>query len=289
MTHAVEHSAAAPHEWAALRTPQFPRPGPRATVLLPVGSTEQHGPHLPVQVDTLLADTVARAAAARCANRQDVLVLPPLWVSLAEHHMGLPGSLTLDFATLYAFIRCVVRSVQRQGWQRVLLVNGHGGNVSALGVVADGLAAEFGCTVASVTYWQVAAGDFGGILEAQNNLAHACEAETSMLLHLRPGLVDTDAAAQVDAPATGFVETAGFYRWRPITDWSSSGVVGVPAAACADKGRRLLEAAADAVARCIEDEGLWTTRAAAPAPQRRDAGAASTPGDVRCGGVDGLG
>ena len=244
--------------WHCLKTPEFDvDERERCVVILPIGSTEQHGPHLPVQVDTLLAAEVALRA-ARCAPASTpVLVLPALWVSLAEHHMAMAGSLTLDFDTLHAFVRCVVASLHRQGYRRVLLLNGHGGNISALSTIADLLAIETSMPVATATYWLVAASDFGRILESQDNLLHACEAETSMLMYLRPELVDAAAARSVQAPQRGFLEPAGTHRWRPIGHWSCSGVVGVPRLASAEKGACLLEAAARAVAACISDGSLW--------------------------------
>lgn len=239
-------------QWNALRSTQFDKArASETTVVLPIGSTEQHGPHLPVQTDTLLATEVAHRAAALCAPDLPVLVLPPLWVSLAEHHMALPGTLTLDHATVLAFIRCVVRSVARQGYGKVFLLNGHGGNVNALAAIVDQLTPELGLPMATTTYWVAAAERFAAILEEQKTVMHACEAETSMLMHLRPDLVDTAAARTVDAPPLGFFQSGGVHRWRPVAHWSCSGVVGVPRLANANKGQQLLDAAAQAVASAL--------------------------------------
>lgn len=250
---------AQPVEWAEGRSPQFD-PALRAvtTVVLPIGSTEQHGPHLPVHVDTLLASEVALRAAARADARAPMLVLPPLWVSLAEHHMRLGGTLTLDVPTLHAFIRCIVLSLQRQGYRRVLLLNGHGGNIAALNTIADQLAIETAMPVAAATYWLVAGEAFAQILEAQPGLLHACEAETSMLLHLRPDLVDLAAAGADAKRPSGFLEPAGTHRWRPIAHWSCDGIVGVPQRASAAKGERLLAAAVDALLACLAAPGFWS-------------------------------
>jgi creatinine amidohydrolase len=244
--------------WANLRSPQFNRSSMAQTIaILPIGSTEQHGPHLPVQVDTLLATEVAQRAAVMYQGKQPVLVLPPLWVSLAEHHMMMAGTLSLDHATLLAFIRCIVRSLARQGCGQVLLLNGHGGNMAALVSVVDQLSGELDVPLSTSTYWVAAAEAFGEILEGQSNLLHACEAETSMLMYLRPDLVDAVAARMLKAPASGFLQPAGSHRWRPIGYWSCSGVVGIPALATAEKGERLLKAAARAVAGLLESAGAF--------------------------------
>jgi creatinine amidohydrolase len=241
-------------QWNALRSTQFNRAkASEMIVILPIGSTEQHGPHLPVQTDTLLATEVAHRAAALCAPDLQVLVLPALWVSLAEHHMALPGTLTLDHDTLVAFIRCIVRSVARQGYRRIFLLNGHGGNINALASVVDQLSPGLDLALATATYWVAAAERFANILEEQKTVMHACEAETSMLMHLRPDLIDVEAARTVDAPPVGFFQTGGVHRWRPVAHWSCSGVVGVPRLANAKKGAELLAAASEAIASALRE------------------------------------
>jgi creatinine amidohydrolase len=248
-------------QWSHIKSTAFDRAAAASTVvILPIGSTEQHGPHLPVEVDSLLVDEVARRGATLATQATPptpVLVLPTLWVSLAEHHMADAGSLTLDFETLLGFTRCIVRSLQRQGYRRILLLNGHGGNMAALTLIVDILTAELDVPVATATYWMVAAPAFAKILEGQPNLLHACEAETSMVMHLRPELVDAEAARKVTAPASGFLLAGGLHRWRPIAHWSCSGVVGTPRLASADKGARLLNAAATALAERIVDGAIW--------------------------------
>ena len=240
--------------WAEAKSADFAADDARTVVILPIGSTEQHGPHLPVQVDTLLATEVAARTARLLPNCR---VLPPLWVSLAEHHMGFGGTLSLDFDTFRAVLRCLVDSLQRQGVRRVLLLNGHGGNMAALGLIVDELSRQFDLPVATATYWNVAADRFAAILEAQDTLLHACEAETSMLLALAPDSVDMQAAAAIAPPADGFADHGGVHRWRRLGEWAPDGVVGAPAAATADKGRLLLDAAAEAMAGYLQSGALW--------------------------------
>lgn len=255
-----------PH-WERLKSPAFDRAlAERTTVILPIGSTEQHGPHLPVAVDSALVTEVARRAAAGSTPERPVLVLPTLWVSLAEHHMNDGGSLTLDYDTLRAFIRCVASSLKRQGYRHVLLLNGHGGNMAALNTIVDTLSVELELPLATATYWVLAARAFGEILEAQGTLLHACEAETSMMMHLHPELVDVAAARSVDAPPRGFLQPNGFHRWHGMAYWSRCGVVGVPAQASADKGRRLLEAAGSTLATLLANGAPWNDVPGSGAP-----------------------
>ncbi len=247
-------------EWHKLRAPELRALAKAdAMVIIPVGSTEQHGPHLPVQVDARLAGEVAKGAAARIAEHQAVVVAPTLWCGLAEHHMAFGATITLDFATFHALIRCVCESILRHGFRRLALLNGHGGNIKALDVIAGELQRELGASVVSATYWTVSgvADAFREILDEQTGVAHACEAETSMMLALEPELVDRDEMARVAGVARNLSVSGGVYRWRGFDEMTESGVIGFPAAASAEKGERLLRAAADGVAEALTNEEIW--------------------------------
>ena len=244
-------------DWSDLRTTDGAHLRPEdAIAILPIGSTEQHGPHLPLGVDTLLVEAVARRAAGLAGTARRVLVLPAIPVSLAEHHMGFFGTLTLDLPTFQGIIRCVVTSVARHGVRRVLLLNGHGGNRAALLVMTDALTRELGLPLAAATYWELAPLAFAEILEGQRTLRHACEAETSMMLALAPDAVGMTEARGVAAPADG-LERDAVHRWHPMSRWTASGVVGTPSLATARKGERLLDAAAAALARRLTDGSIW--------------------------------
>ena len=246
-------------EWGRLRAPALRQlAAENAIAIVPVGSIEQHGPHLPVQVDALLAGEVAKRAARLVSAHQPVVVTPVVWSGLAEHHMSFGATLTLDMQTFTALLRCVCTSVVRHGFRRVLLLNGHGGNIAALSVITGELARELEAPIASATYWHVAQARFEAILEAQRTVRHACEAETSMLLALEPGLVDTAALAAIDPPTEGLGAEGGVYRYRPIADYTESGVIGCPSAASAEKGKQLLDAAAEALCERLLDGGVWS-------------------------------
>jgi len=249
-------------EWWRLKAGELNALAQRnAVVILPVGSTEQHGPHLPTQVDALLAGEVARRGAALVAGRLPVVVAPTVWSGLAEHHMSLGGTLSLDLATFHALLRCLVRSILRDGFKRVLLLNGHGGNIAALSAIVNDFAIEFSAPIATTSYWLLAADAFGKILERQTNVRHACEAETSMLLALRPELVDMARAQDAVGPTAPEVKdvtgTDAVLRYRSFKARTSHGAIGDPRAATAEKGERLLNAAAEAVAKLVATEAFW--------------------------------
>jgi creatinine amidohydrolase len=161
----------------------------RTVVIVPLGATEQHGPHLPVQVDWRSAYEISLRAARLMAGRQRALVTPAIPFGMSEHHMSLGGTLTLDYRTMAGIVGCVVRSAARHGFQRIFVLNGHGGNIAALEVMLTELTIELELPLAGGTYWHIAAKSIREILEHQPQLIHACEAETSILQALSPELV----------------------------------------------------------------------------------------------------
>jgi creatinine amidohydrolase len=245
-------------EWRRLRADELrERARLNAMVFLPVASLEQHGPHLPVEVDSILAETIARRSAEGIVARgMPALVLPVIWTGLSEHHMSFGGTVTLDYPAFAALIEGVVRSVLRHGFRRIVLLNAHGGNENALRTITDDLTPKLGVPIVQLTYWYAAAAAIAGVLEHQTGLSHACEAETSMMLAVRPDLVARDRIPLAQANPTPDVPP-GVYRWRAIGARTASGALGAPEAASAEKGERLFAAIADAVAAKLADPELW--------------------------------
>ncbi len=141
-----------------------------------------------------------------------------------------------------------------------MLLNAHGGNENALRTITDELTPKLGLPIVQFTYWYAAAAAIAKILETQGGLMHACEAETSMMLAVRPELVAMDRVGLARAnstPEIGDVVGGGVYRWRSIGARSSSGVIGNPEAASAEKGERLFEAITDALVDKLSNPELW--------------------------------
>ncbi len=249
-------------EWRKLRADQL-RKGARdnAIVIQPIAALEQHGPHLPVEVDSMLGETIAIRAARKMAERgRSALVLPVLWTGLSEHHMSFGGTITLDFSAFSSLVEGVCRSALRHGFARIVLLNAHGGNENALRTITDELTPKLGVPIVQFTYWYAAAAAIAKILDTQSALMHACEAETSMMLAVRPELVAMDRVGLAKANSTPDVVDVvggGVYRWRTIGSRSSSGVIGNPEAASAEKGERLFEAIATALADKLSNPELW--------------------------------
>jgi creatinine amidohydrolase len=250
------------HEWRKLRADELREQARRdAIVILPVASLEQHGPHLPVEVDSILGEAVAaRTAVKVLAKGQPVLVLPVIWTGLSEHHMSFGGTVTLDNAVFAGLIEGVVRSVLRHGFRRVALLNAHGGNENALRSITDDLTPKLGVPIVQFTYWYAAAVAIAKILETQGGLQHACEAETSMMMAICSDLVAVDRIPLAKAnttPDVSDIAAGGVYMWRSIGSRSASGVIGNPEAATPEKGELLLDAISTALADKLRNPELW--------------------------------
>lgn len=252
-------------EWSRLKASEVSALARRdAIVIVPVGATEQHGPHLPTMVDWRCAQEVSLRAARIVTDTRAVVVAPTIPYGMSEHHMSLGGTLSLDYAALNAVVRCVVTSAARHGFRRVFVLNGHGGNTTALQNIVAELTVQTQLPLATGTYWDIAAASIRELLDGQDALLHACEAETSMVMAVAPDTVDAAAARSVAkgalVPGLSGVPTVNpaVYRWRQMSSRSPVGVIGDASTASPEKGERLLQAIAADVAAALLNERLWT-------------------------------
>jgi creatinine amidohydrolase len=228
-------------------------------VIVPTGSTEQHGPGMLLRTDTSMAAAVAARLAERLRPR--ALVTPPLPFGLSAHHMQFPGTLTLQPETFMSVLRDVLHSLSTHGARRVFLLNGHGGNQAALGLVAAQARQELNLPVATALYLSAAA----DVLRERfgRAYAHACEIEASVALAAAPDLVRTDAlvaGAELAPPfrhavlagggagAGAFVD-AGF-RMDELT---ANGALGDPRLASREAGEAVLQVVEDRLVEFLED------------------------------------
>jgi creatinine amidohydrolase len=168
---------------------------PNATVVVPLGSIEQHGPHLPVQTDTTIVTALAERAVELAARQVPVVVTPTLPVGFAHHHLSFGGTLSLGLTTYLDVITSLGESLAVGGFTRIVFLNGHGGNDASIRAVGDRLVTERGydIQVAGTSYWTCAA---DALAELDPRIGpmpgHAGSFETSCMLALRPELVRTD-------------------------------------------------------------------------------------------------
>jgi creatinine amidohydrolase len=249
-------------EWARLRADELnARAAAGALAILPVASTEQHGPHLATGVDGFLCGEVCRRAAVKLEERGvRAVVAPTLWIGLAEHHVALGGSFTLTVPTYHAVLREICRSILRAGFTRLVIVNGHGGNMTALHALTVELTRELDSPIATTSYWVIAEEAYADILEDQRSILHACEGETSMMMAIQPDLVARDRLGEAVGPAgtrAGTVLQMPLNRWRSFKEITPSGVIGDARRASAEKGERLFEASAEALATRLARGEPW--------------------------------
>lgn len=237
-------------------------------VLLPVGAIEQHGPHLPVDVDNKIVVWLCDEAARR---RPDlILSVPPIHYGFNEHNMGFPGTVSVEVEHFIGYVYDVCRSFVRQGHTRIVLVNGHGSNAMPCALVARQVVnASEDALAAAVNHWALARDLAARIRETPvGGMAHACEYETSWYLFLNPALVDM-ARAVPDMLARRSTSLwvdlmAGDGPVALTDDWSrvsnGSGVEGDPTTASAEKGRLYAEEEVGNLIRfCEEFKGMTVT------------------------------
>jgi len=258
----------APLEFAALTAPAIRAMAAcDAIVIVPVGATEQHGPHLPVMVDHRMATEVAmRGAAGLREAGHPVLVTPTVWTGFSEHHMELGGTITVDQATFQALLGGIVRSLVRGGFRRICLLNGHGGNIAPLTVIVSELTVELKIPLVTFSYYQTDPAATRAILEHQDAVLHACEAETSMLMAVEPHLVDMARLNEAhgpdqDRPEIEALVGPAVFRWQALGARARSGVVGHGAAGTPAKGRRLIDAYVARLVEILGNKALWEARA----------------------------
>jgi len=210
---------------------------------LPVGSTEQHGPHDPLGTDFLAAETVASETAEELAA--SVMVAPPVPVGISREHRQFTGTLWVSPETFRSYVREVAESLLHHGWNRIVLVNGHGGNAPALGEVAAELSRDEEGLVVPFTWFDAVDGAF--------SMGHAGPLETSFLLHEHPDLVRED---RLEAGRDGGAERWG--DWVASTNlahdtatFTDNGTVGDPTKATAEEGEKLLESAKSALGQLV--------------------------------------
>ena len=139
-----------------------------AIVVLPIASMEQHGPHLPVGVDTFLVEAVCKGGAEIAVKDVPVVVAPTLWCGMAEHHMAFGGTFTFDIPTYMAVLRAFLTSIRRHGFKRVFIVNGHGGNIAAMNAFLPDFTRETGLLLYGTTYFDMSRDDLAPLLKTRS-------------------------------------------------------------------------------------------------------------------------
>jgi creatinine amidohydrolase len=231
-----------------------------AIVVLPVASMEQHGPHLPVGVDTFLCEAVCRGGAEIAVKDVPVVVAPTLWCGMAEHHMAFGGTFTFDIPTYQAVLGSFLGSIKRHGFRRVFIVNGHGGNIAALNAFLPDFTRDTGLMLYATTYFELSKDDLAQHLEDQKWVHHACEVESSMMMVVAPETVKHERLGEAFGMLNGDPRKAyPAARYNSFKDLTPSGVVGDARRASVQKGEKLLAVCQLGLANTLKNREMWAS------------------------------
>jgi creatinine amidohydrolase len=226
-------------------------------IVIPIAALEQHGRHMPLFTDSLLLGEVIRRVSERLKDR--ILFTPLMWLGNSEHHLDFPGTMTAAPRVYLDLLKDMVENFLFHGFRRIVLVNGHGGNIvpaqQSLFELRQKYRQRGDLLLVSTTYWTLGAKPHEKDRSfKQEHMGHACEWETSMMLRLRPELVGDYKAVPSISESKQF--EPGHRAW--ITkDLSEPGHIGQSSAASAEKGETLFRLFADDVAAFLERVVAW--------------------------------
>lgn len=237
-------------EWAGKTYPEVneraARPG--SVLLVPVGSLEQHGRHLPTSTDTILVSAVVQRAAER-ADDVPVIAMPTIPVGYSPHHLAFGGVATVEHDNLISVLEDAADSALETGFDAVLFVNGHGGNAAVVGSATRTVgSANPDAEVLGFTYFDLGSDRIDEVRDSDpGGAGHAGEVETSMIMHLRPELVREDEIegtrweTPYDGARNDLTGAGAVSEYVNFDTLSESGCVGEPELATAEKGERFFE------------------------------------------------
>jgi creatinine amidohydrolase len=236
------------HEMTFPELRQVSRAG--ALVLAPIAAVEQHSRNLAVLTDTVLVTGVAEAVERRLPD--SVALLPTLWFGASHHHLRFGATLSASVDVHIDLLCDLLTPLLDDGWRRVLLLNGHGGNIDTMQTALRRLQPRYRDRIlAAASYWDLAAAELAALAEGpRKSMGHACEFETSMMLALRPDLVRREQIR--DDPPREEAALRGLYLAEDMKQRTNHGAVGYPELATAEKGRAFLGAAVERTVEVVE-------------------------------------
>ncbi len=238
------------HSWDEIRD-LIPR---LRAVILPVGSVEQHSYHLSLATDTVGAYRISKEVAKHFGG--SILVLPPIYYGVSEHHMDFPGTITISSETLLRLVCEIADSLKRHGIRTLIIINGHGGNIGVLSEAVRKLRFEYGMNALLINPWELILDVIEETLES-DVWGHACEFETSVALVENPKLVRLDKIVDPKLRRLGKYfdlksKNRVVYPWR-TKDFTDTGALGYPSKASKEKGEKLFSAMVERTVEAIEE------------------------------------
>jgi creatinine amidohydrolase len=220
-------------------------------VVLPVGTIEQHGPHLPLITDACTASEMSKRAVESIPGH--ALLMPTIFYAFNEHHMDFPGTIAIDTHPFISYVTDIGKSLAHHGFQKIVIVNGHGSNVPFMEIASRTITNKTGAICALVSWWDLIPPEvFNEVRESEfpGGMAHGCELETSVMLHLRPELVQMKKAKRdLHFEKSNFIfwdlqqsSPVRYQEW--FSRYSKTGVVGDPTKASLAKGKKVVDGVA---------------------------------------------
>lgn len=222
------------------------------TVIIPTGAVEIYGPHLPMGSDTI----VAEALALRIAEKTKAMVAPTIGMGDSSMLMDFPGTLTLRKSTYEAAMDDLCTCLIGYGFKNLMFINGHSGNVDMINYLARRYQKDHGVRCGQIDWWRFAAANGNDIFELKGYMAHghASECGTSVLLYLRPDLVDMAKATRIEPTSDAYQVYTDVIRYLPFSSKTPNGTIGDATIATAEKGKALVEKCVDRVAAYMSHE-----------------------------------
>lgn len=233
----------------------------KTIVIMTLGSMEQHGPHLPIGMDIHVAVDIANTVAERMKDDVDFLMLPAIPVGQSPEHMDFPGTLTFTAETFVRMIKEIAGSVSRHGFKKLLVVNGHGGNIDAIGAAAFDIRDQYKLKVFMFNVWGLIVDLATKVIDRQASNrtdAHGGEIETSLIMYLYPDQLKMELAVDEKNEQLAGSEVIGMagpiqINWNSMEDIAKSGISGIPSYGTEEKGKIIFDALCDLVSKGITE------------------------------------
>lgn len=222
-------------------------------VVLPIAAVEQHGPHLPTATDDIICTAIAEQVEQRL--KESVLLLPTLWLGASQHHLRWGATLTSRVENYETLLCEICESLLEDGFRRVLILNGHGGNIGPMQISLRRLQIHYrNCQLMAASYWSIAEAEIAALMEGEcKSVGHACEAETSLVMYLRPELVRKSKIENCADYARDLVD--GVYLCNDMYQRTKKGATGRPDLASAEKGGQMFSCITNRVVEVLQRLG----------------------------------
>ncbi|QLG61051.1 creatininase family protein [Halorarum salinum] len=232
-----------------------------SVLVVPIGSMEQHGDHLPVSTDSVLVSEIAALGVARVEEDVPILMLPTLWCGYSPHHLSFGGTVSLEFDHMHRILEDIAGTALENGFDALLLLNGHGGNTSLVNGAVSTIGSEYDdVEVLGLTYFRLASRFIDEIRDSEiGGMGHGGEFETSLMLHLREDLVRENelTGTAMDEPyeegIKDMFEGGPLAVYRGFEEYSTTGAIGSPEHASAEKGEQLYDRLGDELESLLRD------------------------------------